>query len=349
MNLDKLPISRMFVAAAILVSVYFLAQGAVRLANLWILIFGSVVVAVVIRAIADPLVERFRFKDGLAVLTAIVTILAVLAGIGFLFGQQISEQVQQLALKLPGAWTQFQARLQASPAAGEIFDQLQNLGSEAGRALAIAPRIAMSTVSGVAILVLVVVAGIFLAAQPDQAREGVLSMTPMSSRPRLREVMNTCGRALKGWVKAQLLSMILVGGLVGLGLWIIGVPAPLALGLVTGLAQFVPIVGPIAAAIPALLVAATGGGQMLLLTLALFLGVSQLEANLITPLVQKNVASLPVVLGIFAVVGLGTLFGPLGVLFATPLTLVLYTIITMLYRQDVLHDEEAEAPGETSD
>jgi len=348
-NLDKLPISRMFVAAAILVSVYFLAQGAVRLANLWILIFGSVVVAVVIRAIADPLVERLRFKDGLAVLTAIVTILAVLAGIGFLFGQQISEQVQQLALKLPGAWTQFQARLQASPAAGEIFDQLQNLGSEAGRALAIAPRIAMSTVSGVAILVLVVVAGIFLAAQPDQAREGVLSMTPMSSRPRLREVMNTCGRALKGWVKAQLLSMILVGGLVGLGLWIIGVPAPLALGLVTGLAQFVPIVGPIAAAIPALLVAATGGGQMLLLTLALFLGVSQLEANLITPLVQKNVASLPVVLGIFAVVGLGTLFGPLGVLFATPLTLVLYTIITMLYRQDVLHDEEAEAPGETSD
>ena len=349
MNLDKLPISRMFVAAAILVSVYFLAQGAVRLANLWILIFGSVVVAVVIRAIADPLVERLRFKDGLAVLTAILTILAVLAGIGFLFGQQISEQVQQLALKLPGAWTQFQARLQASPAAGEIFDQLQNLGSEAGRALAIAPRIAMSTVSGVAILVLVVVAGIFLAAQPDQAREGVLSMTPMSSRPRLREVMNTCGRALKGWVKAQLLSMILVGGLVGLGLWIIGVPAPLALGLVTGLAQFVPIVGPIAAAIPALLVAATGGGQMLLLTLALFLGVSQLEANLITPLVQKNVASLPVVLGIFAVVGLGTLFGPLGVLFATPLTLVLYTIITMLYRQDVLHDEEAEAPGETSD
>jgi predicted PurR-regulated permease PerM len=54
------------------------------------------------------------------------------------------------------------------------------------------------------------------------------------------------------------------------------------------------------------------------------------------------------VLGIFAVVAFGTLLGPLGVLFATPLTLVLYTMLTMLYRQDVLHDEEAEAPGETS-
>ena len=45
-------------------------------------------------------------------------------------------------------------------------------------------------------------------------------------------------------------------------------------------------------------------------------------------------------------VGLGTLFGPLGVLFATPLTLVLYTGVTMLYRQDVLHDEAATTPGQ---
>jgi predicted PurR-regulated permease PerM len=157
--------------------------------------------------------------------------------------------------------------------------------------------------------------------------------------------MDACGRALNGWLKAQLVSMILVGSLVGLGLWVIGVPAPLALGLFAGLAQFVPIVGPIASAVPALIIAATGGSQAFLLTLALFVAVSQLEANLITPLVQRNVASLPVVLGIFAVVGLGTLFGPLGVVFATPLSLVLYTIVTMLYRHDILHDPAAKAPG----
>jgi predicted PurR-regulated permease PerM len=158
--------------------------------------------------------------------------------------------------------------------------------------------------------------------------------------------MNACGFALKGWLKAQLVSMVLVGGLVGIGLALIGVPAPVALGLASGVAQFVPIVGPIVSAAPGLLVAATGGLQPLLLTLALYVGVSQLEANLITPLVQRNVASLPVVLGIFGVVGLGTLFGPLGVLFAMPLTLVVYTAVTMLYRQDVLKDETAAAPGQ---
>jgi predicted PurR-regulated permease PerM len=341
-----MPYSRILAAAAILVAVYFLGLGAVRLSHLWMLIFGSVVVAVIIRSVADPLVRWTKLKEGLAVLLAVLAILAVLGGIGFLFGQQINVQVQQLIERLPGAWAQMQARIAASPVMAQVVEQLRSGGSEAGRALALAPKIAMSTLSGVATLFLVLVAGIFLALQPAAAREGVLSMLPKDRRQRVREVMNAAGRALKGWLKAQLFSMVLVGTLVGVGLKLIGVPSPLALGLFTGLAQFVPIIGPIASAVPALLVAATGGSDMLLLTLALYVAVSQLEANLITPLVQKNVAALPVVLGIFAVVGLGTLFGPLGVLFATPLTLVIYTVVTMLYRQDVLHDENATAPGD---
>ena len=341
-------VARLFLAAVILVSVYFLAQGVVALASLWMLIFGSVVVAVIIRSIADPLVLFLKLKDGLAVAVAILAVLAILGSIGFLFGQQITSQVQQLMLRLPDAWALFQTRVEASPVTGQIVEQLKNMGSEAGRALAIAPKFVMGTISGFTTLFLVMVAGIFLAVHPAEAREGVLSMFPKPRRERLREVMDACGRALKAWLKAQLFSMVLVGSLVGVGLAIIGVPAPLALGLFTGLAQFVPIIGPIASAVPALLVAATGGGDMLLFTLLLYLAVSQLEANLITPLVQKNLAALPVVLGIFAVVGLGSLFGPLGVLFATPLTLVIYTGVTMLYRHDVLHDENATCPGDLS-
>jgi predicted PurR-regulated permease PerM len=344
--LDGWPYSRLLGAAVILVGVYFLALGAIHLASLWILIFGSVVVAVVIRSIADPLVRWARVKDGLAVLIAVLLIVTALALVGFLFGRQINQQMQLLLARLPDAWAQFQVRLDASPMLGRVVDQLRNATSEAGKALALAPKIAMGVLSGIATLFLVIVAGVFLATQPVLAREGVLSLAPKPARGRLRQVMNASGCALKGWLKAQVVSMVLVGSLVGVGLAVIGAPAPVALGLLSGLAQFVPIVGPIASAVPALLLAATGGMQMLLLTLALYVAVSQLEANLITPLVQKNVASLPVVLGIFGVVGLGLLFGPLGVLFATPLTLVLYTAVTMLYRQDVLHDEQALTPGQ---
>ncbi|RAK56720.1 AI-2E family transporter [Phenylobacterium deserti] len=348
-GLSRDEIVRILFAAAALVGVYFAAQLAIRLSNLWMLIFGSVVVAVTLRSIADPLVRRTRMPDGLAVFLAVLLIVIAIAGVSVLFGQRIGAQASQLAERLPAAWEVVLARLQASPVGDRLVDVTNALVGQAGRALLFAQRFVTGVLGGFTTLTLVAVAGVFLAIRPGQSRDGALSIVPLAARPRLREVMDACGRALQGWLRAQMVSMATVGVLTGLGLWAIGVPSAGVLGLLTGLAQFVPIVGPILSAVPGLLVAATVGGHTVLLTLALYVGVSQLEANLITPLVQKNVAALPVVLGVFAVVGLGSLFGPLGVLFATPLALVLYTAVTMLYRQDVLHDPEAHAPGQLKD
>lgn len=334
-------------AAVALVGVYYAFQLAIGLANLWMLVFGSIVVAVILRSIADPLVKHAKLRDGPATLVAVLIVVAFVSLIAFLFGRTLQAQAEGLAARLPAAWEELGRRLDASP----LGDQLKTLASgvvgQAGQALIMAQKLAFGVMAGVTTLVLVLVAGVFLAIKPSAGREGVLALAPLKARPRLREVMNTCGKALKGWLRAQMISMIVVGAMVGLGLWAIGVPSPVALGVLTGLAQFIPVVGPIISAVPGLLVASTDGGQTVLLTLALYVGVSQLEANLITPLVQRNVASMPVVLGIFSVVGIGSLFGVLGALFATPLALVLYTIVTMLYRQDVLHDDKALAPGQT--
>jgi predicted PurR-regulated permease PerM len=346
MQLSRL-VRRYLVGAVILVVIYYLAQGIVRLSNLWMLMFGAVIVAVILRSIADPLVERLRWKDPLAVLAAVVASLLLVAGVGFLFGQQIAIQLDQLVQTLPSAWNTLRTRIDDSPAASTAVHWLGSAGPEAGRLLSRAPRFVLGAMSTLTTMILVIVAGVFLAIRPGNARDGLLSLLAPELRSKGREALDACGRALKGWLRAQLLSMIIVGSLVAAGLWLIGSPAPLALGLVAALAQFVPVVGPIAAAVPALVLAATSGPQSLVVTLALYLGVSQLEANLITPMVQKNVASLPIVLGIFAVVGFGTLFGPLGVVFATPLALVLYTLVGILYRRDVLGDEDVPIPGGT--
>lgn len=342
----KTRLSRVFTAAVILVGVYFAAQLAIKLSTLWILIFGSVVVAVILRSIADPLVRRTRLNDGVATLVAVLIVVLIVSAVSLLLGSTLMSQAAILAERVPRAWETLVSEVKASPFGDRILGMVNSLASGAVQALLLARRVAVSALSGITTLVLVMVAGVFLATKPSQSREGALSLVPIAARARLRDVLNACGRALKGWLRAQLVSMLLVGTLVSLGLWAIGIPSALALGVLTGLAQFVPIVGPIVSAVPALLVAATEGPDSLLLTLILYVGVSQLEANLITPLVQKNVASLPVVLGIFAVVGIGSLFGPLGVLFATPLALVLHTIVTMLYRHDILGDLEARAPGE---
>ena len=338
--------SRLAFGAVVLVASYFAVQLIVALQTLWLLIFGAIVVAVVLRALADPIRRWTRAPDPLAVFLSLLIVVLVLAGILTLFGAQITQQVVTLSAVVPQGWAEVQSWIQAQPYGAQLFEQIQGLGDRAGQALQVAQRFALGFASGLTTLLPVVVAGVFLAIEPAKSREGLLSMVPLDRRARLREVLNSCGYALKGWLKAQLFSMVLVGTLTGVGLAIIGVPSALGLGLLTGLAQFVPIVGPIVSTIPAVLVGATQGGQTALMTLGLYLVVSQLESNFITPMVQKNVANLPVVLGIFAVVGIGTLFGPLGVLFATPLALVLHTLVTMLYRQDVLNDPDAKAPGE---
>jgi len=337
---------RILFGAVALVGAYFIAVLAIKLSGLWLLIFGSVVFAAILRAIADPLVRHTGMRDGLATLVAVLLVVAVVLGVSVLFGQTISHQVATLIARIPAAWDALQAQLSTMPITDQVMNILTTVTGQAGRALMVAPKFATGVLSGVTTMVLVVVAGIYIALRPVNTREGVLAMAPISARPRLREVMNACGRALKGWLLAQVISMVLVGALVTLGLYVIGIPSPIALGLLAGVSEFVPIVGPILSAVPGLLVAAVSGPEAFALTLGLYIGVSQLEANIIMPLVQRRVASLPVILGIFAVVAMGGLFGPLGVLFATPSALVLYTAVTMLYRQDVLHDEEAVAPGE---
>ena len=214
-----------FTVAIVLVAAYFAVQLIVTLQTLWLLIFGAIVVAVILRALADPIVRWLKAPDPLAVFLSLLIVVAVLAGVLTLFGTQITEQVVALSAVVPAGWNQVQSWIQAQPYAAQLFDQIQGLGDRAGQALQVAQRFAMGFASGVTTLVLVVVAGVFLAIEPAKSREGMLSIFPLDRRPRLRQVLNTCGMALKGWLKAQLFSMVLVGTLTGVGLAVIGVPS----------------------------------------------------------------------------------------------------------------------------
>ena len=139
--------------------------------------------------------------------------------------------------------------------------------------------------------------------------------------------------------------MLLVGVVTTLGLYAIGLPSALALGLIAGLAEFVPLVGPVFSAIPALLVALSVGGQTVFWVLGLYIVVQQLEGNLITPVIQRQTVDLPPALTLFALIAIGVLFGPLGVLLSTPLAVVIFVCVKQLYVRETLH-EETEIPGE---
>jgi predicted PurR-regulated permease PerM len=130
--------------------------------------------------------------------------------------------------------------------------------------------------------------------------------------------------------------MLLVGIATALGLWLVGVQSAFALGVIAGLAEFVPIIGPILAAIPALLIASNQDLQTVLLALAVLVVVQQVESNLIAPMIADRMVSIAPAVGLFAVVAMGVLFGPLGLLLGFPLAIVMDVAVRRLYVRDTL-------------
>ncbi|MDC7682449.1 AI-2E family transporter [Asticcacaulis sp. BYS171W] len=326
-----------------LLMVIALSLLAVKLISLWLLVFGAIVVATVLRATAEPFIKYLKFKESWAVLLGLVILILLIVAAGFFFGREIVLQTNTLSEQLPVAWERIQTQLRASDIGAMILDQVNQLGQKASGVLSLVPKIAGEIASSIANLVVVIVAGIFIAMQPLSYRDGIVRLFPKSQKERVREGLNLSGKALRLWLLGQLFSMVLVGSLTALGLTLAGVPSAGALGLMSGLAQFVPIVGPVVSAGPGLLLAASESSTTFIAALVIYIGVSQLESNVITPMVQKHVASIPTVITLFAVLGFGALLGPLGVLFATPLTVVLHTLVMKFYIGEVLGDHGAEA------
>lgn len=332
--------------------VLFIAAVIVGMALLWklatvlLLAFASVIIAVLVRSLADPIRARTGLSTGLSIAVAAVAILAVLSGSAWLFGSTISNQVATLADRLPASLAELETRIATLPFGDQLASRLDGAGSTSSLQGMVGQvgGYVMTIVGAGANLLLVVFAGLFFAAQPERMRDGLLMLAPRGPREPLREAANESGRALRLWLLGTLADMTVVGVLTGIGTALIGLPSPVALGLFAGLAAFVPIVGPIVSVVPAVLLALDQGPEMILWAIVVYFVVQQIESNLIYPFIQKRAVNLPPVLTLFGVLGLGTLFGPLGVMFASPLLVVGLVWVKLLYVRNTL-GEDVSLPG----
>ncbi|MEW5685391.1 MAG: AI-2E family transporter [Pseudomonadota bacterium] len=309
-----------------------------RLSDVLMMAFGAVLVAALIHALAGPLIRRLGLPRPAALAIAVSGLALAIAATIWLFGQQLAIQLVALGDLLPRAWTALQQQLSTTTIGAYVLDDLQRLKHPDGMVVEQVSRIVRSSASATAATVIVLFAGLYLAFSPGAYLNGALRLLPMRRRARAAEVLHECGHALHGWLIGSLISMVVVGVSVGAGLWIAGVPSPLALGMLAGIAQFIPVIGPMAATIPGLVVAAGDSPEALFWAAVIYLGSSQLEANLITPLLLRQMVELPMAVTLFAVLAMGVLFGPLGVLFATPLAVVAYVTVRRVYVEDVLGD-----------
>jgi predicted PurR-regulated permease PerM len=305
--------------------------------------FGAIIIATLLWLVAEPMIRWLSFREGIAlVLSGIVILLAILA-IGFEFGTRVADQLQDVMQKVSEGAATLQASLQTSEL-GKFASRFTGSGFSLTEFLAGMLKISSNLIEGVTVAL---ITGIYLAAQPRLYRDGFVMLFPPHLHCYVAERIDAIGAALRLWLIGQLLQMALIGALAMLVVWIIGVPSPIALGLIAGAGEFVPYIGPIVAAIPAILVAATVSWETALWTVAGYLVINQVEGHLIVPLIQRRLVSIPPAVILLGIVAITALFGVEAIVFAAPMTVVLFVAVKVFYVRDKL-GEPTEIPGETS-
>jgi predicted PurR-regulated permease PerM len=186
---------------------------------------------------------------------------------------------------------------------------------------------------------------VYLVVAPNWYLEGLLQLIPATKRERWETILRTLAVRLRWWFVGRLISMAAVGVLTAVGLWLVGVPMAMALGLIAAIVSFVPYIGAILGAIPGVLVAWIQDTTTGLWAIAVYVIVQTIDGNVITPIIDKRSTSLPPALLIASQLSLGVLFGAWGIIWAAPITLVSMVLVQMLYLQDVLK-EDVEIAGE---
>jgi len=308
-----------------------------------LLALGAALLALLLRGLAGGLSRRTRLPVAWAVAIVVFAMMAVISAVAWLFGSQMAMQFNQLAQDLPKGLARLNSELAATAWGTWLLAFARDM-DYTGATGQVADRLAtfVGTLIRVATyLAVLLFASVYLAAQPNRYRVGLLRLMPPERRERIGEVLDLISATLKRWLVAQSLTMAVVGVLTGLGLWAIGIGAPLALGLIAFMFAFIPYVGPILSAAPGLLMATTQGPTLALSAAAVYAAVHFVEGNLITPVVQAQAVELPPVLTLFATLVFGVLLGPVGVLLAAPLTVVLLIAVNTLYLEDVLGERRA--------
>ena len=327
----------------IVLAITALAAAIWALSDMILLLFGAVLIAVMLRAIADPITAYIRIPDPWALLLAGLLVIAILVLAAYFLGPELAKQMRGLFERLPVALARITEELQIASFADLLkgSSAASSLGNLASRVFAWS-----STVLGaLASLALVIFGGIYLAANPTLYRDGFLMLVPPRLHSNVEATFEDASEALKRWLSGQLIAMILVGVSTALGLWLVGVPSALALGFITGLAEFVPIIGPIIAAVPTILIASGQDWQTVLWAIGVLVVVQQVESYLIMPLIANQTVTVAPAVGLFALVAMGVLFGSLGLLFGFPLVIVIDIAVRRLYVRDTL-GERVEILGE---
>ncbi len=321
-----------------IVIVVALAAALWQLTDILVLLFGAILLAIGLCAAAGLVSKHTGLRRSFALAGVFALGLCIFGAALWVFGSTVAAQLDDVIQAAPAGFKLFMAWMNSHAYGRQLLDQVRgaNVVGATSWATSIVAATAGLITRGLGYAVIVLFVAIYLAAQPERYRHLCLRLVPPAHRPTAEHLFGVVGQMLQRWLVGQLVVMVTIGMLTGIGLWLMGIEAAFALGLMGGLLCFIPFAGAILAAIPATLVALTQGPIYAASVICMYVGVHFIEGNFITPMVQAEATSFPPVLAILSTVSFSVLFGPLGVLLAAPLTLLLMAVVEILYVQNSL-------------
>lgn len=331
-------------------TIWYAAGAVIVLAVLWLLVTKALAalliffVAIIIGEAARPIVlqlEKRRVPRPLGVLLVLLIVAAVLALLFWILLAPLVAEVGALSANAPTYTTKLQewisgwtSALQAnklfggffSNIASQVFNSLQGMIPS----LISVPFTLLSGAFGALLsLVVTVTLTVFWLSSSARLKPFLIGLFPERLQPRVDDIFADMGRSLGGYVRGVLIAMLLIGVFTGAGLGILGVPYALLLGVLAGLTEAIPYLGPwLSGAISVIVALVTVDPLKALEVAVLFLLVQQLEGNLVQPLVMSRSVHLDPLLVLIAILIGSELLGLMGAVLAVPFAALLQSVVT---------------------
>ncbi|HEV2134704.1 MAG TPA: AI-2E family transporter [Terracidiphilus sp.] len=286
--------------------------------NLLLLAFAGILVAVLLDAVTSWVDRHTRLTGVIAYLATVLLIAAVLAGIGYLLVPRASQQIAELMRSLPDSIHRLKEPLEKYSWGKELLQRVHAAVHQGGSGAQV-QQFASSVTDAITDLIVVLVVGFFAALNPRGYKEGLLALFPERRRGRTRRLAEDPQHQLKWWMLGQLVPMTAIGIASGIALTLLHVPLAWTLGLITGVAVFLPYAGTILAGILSVLIALQRGPHTALWVLIVYTLLHLAEGYILTPLVQRKAVRLPPVLTILVQYFMWSVAGILGLALAAPL------------------------------
>jgi predicted PurR-regulated permease PerM len=328
----------MWVAAAIAVGVVAILFVVLKALPALLLFFIAIILAEGIRPLVDGL-TRWRIPRVISVLLIYLFAALILVSLGWLLVQPLIDQGVELSNNIPDYITkiqQFATSLQqvagTNPDLARFITAAENqAAAEIGAIVQSALTIPLNALGVVFSVFVVLTMTILWLTSIGSLRPYVLSLLPEAGQERAGAMLDELSKNLGGYTRGVFINMFIIGGLTGFGLWLLGVPYSLLLGVLAGLFEAIPFLGPwISGAVAVLVALATGGPLKAFEVFLLFQVVQQLEGNTVVPLVIGRAVKLNPLTVILAILIGDNLLGVLGAVLAVPAAVVVQVAIKRL-------------------